>query len=74
LIDLPKQKPTPRELEVIHLVSHGFERKEIAHDLRISVKTVEAHVFNLRRKIGARNSVHALRLLIQSGHVDLIAA
>jgi two-component system response regulator NreC len=40
---------TPREREVMKLLAEGNSVKEIACDLNLSVKTVEAHKFNLMR-------------------------
>ncbi|HEX8082856.1 MAG TPA: response regulator transcription factor [Solirubrobacteraceae bacterium] len=42
---------TPREQEVIQHIARGFLYKEIAQRLGISVKTVEAHVSSVLRKL-----------------------
>jgi DNA-binding NarL/FixJ family response regulator len=34
---------TPRELEVLHLIAEGYANKQIADQLKISIKTVEKH-------------------------------
>ena len=41
---------TPREAEVLRLLSAGFSNKEVASRLGVSVRTVETHRLNLRRK------------------------
>ena len=41
---------TPREAEVLRFLSSGFSNKEVARRLRLSVRTVETHRLNLRRK------------------------
>jgi DNA-binding CsgD family transcriptional regulator len=41
---------TPREAEVLRFLSSGFSNKEVARRLALSVRTVETHRFNLRRK------------------------
>ncbi len=41
---------TPRESEVLRLLSAGFSNKEVARRLEVSVRTVETHRLNLRRK------------------------
>jgi two-component system, LuxR family, secretion system response regulator SsrB len=41
---------TPREAEVLRLLSAGFSNKEVARRLAVSVRTVETHRLNLRRK------------------------
>ena len=42
---------TPREQEVLRLIARGYLYKEIARRLGISVKTVEAHVSAVLRKL-----------------------
>jgi DNA-binding NarL/FixJ family response regulator len=46
---------TPRELEVLRHLARGYLYKEIAHALGISVKTVEAHVGAVLRKLQLSN-------------------
>jgi DNA-binding CsgD family transcriptional regulator len=50
---------TQRELEVLRAVAAGRSNKEIARELFLSVHTVERHVANVYRKIGARNRAEA---------------
>ena len=42
---------TPREREVLQLIARGYIYKEIAARLHLSVKTVEAHVSSVLRKL-----------------------
>lgn len=51
-----------RELEIFELIARGCSTRAIAETLHISVKTVESHQFNLRKKLGAE-STHDLRHL-----------
>jgi DNA-binding NarL/FixJ family response regulator len=46
---------TGREREVLQLIARGYTYKEIASDLTISVKTVEAHVSAVLRKLQLSN-------------------
>jgi DNA-binding NarL/FixJ family response regulator len=41
---------TPREAEILRFLSAGFSNKEVARRLNLSVRTVETHRLNLRRK------------------------
>jgi two-component system secretion response regulator SsrB len=41
---------THRETEILRLLSAGFSNKEVARRLDLSVRTVETHRLNLRRK------------------------
>ena len=44
---------SPRETEVLRLVARGLSNEDIAHELVLSVRTVERHVANAYAKIGA---------------------
>jgi DNA-binding NarL/FixJ family response regulator len=62
---------TRRELEVARLVAEGATNREIAGTLFLSPKTVERHVSNSLKKLGARNRAElasSLRDLAPSGH------
>jgi ATP/maltotriose-dependent transcriptional regulator MalT len=50
---------TPREAEVLGLLAAGRTNSEIATQLVLSVHTVERHLQNAYRKIGARNRADA---------------
>ncbi len=57
---------TEREAEVLNFIGCGFSNKEIARRLALSVRTVETHRLNIRRKTGAarlRDLVRAAREL-----------
>jgi DNA-binding NarL/FixJ family response regulator len=58
---------TTREQEILLLIWSGFKNKEIGHELRISVKTVEAHRANMMKKMRVSNTAHLLRTAIQGG-------
>ena len=55
LASTPDDRLTAREREVRTLVERGLPDKQIAAELRISVKTVEKHVGAILRKTGAAN-------------------
>jgi DNA-binding CsgD family transcriptional regulator len=48
---------TERELEVASLVAEGLTNKEVATQLRLSVRTAENHVLNVMNKLGLDNRV-----------------
>ncbi len=50
---------TEREAEVLRMVAEGSTDREIADRLVVSVRTVESHVANVLRKLGARNRTEA---------------
>lgn len=77
------QRPTPpdpapvpaltaREQEVLRLLAEGEANKQVAAQLDISVATVERHVTNLYRKLGARGRADATMAAVAMGLVDPI--
>jgi len=42
---------TPREVEVLRQIARGFTYKQVAHNLDVSVKTVETHMTAVLRKL-----------------------
>jgi DNA-binding NarL/FixJ family response regulator len=56
---------TPREREVVKLIAEGSSVRQIAGRLRLSVKTVEAHKFNLMRKLRIHNKAQLVTYAIQ---------
>jgi DNA-binding NarL/FixJ family response regulator len=58
---------SPRELEVLRLLAAGRSSREIAAELFLAVRTVERHVSNIYRKIGARNRAQATAFALDHG-------
>lgn len=56
---------TPRQREILRLVSLGHTNREIAGSLKISVRTVEVHRFNLMHRLNVRNVAQLLRQALQ---------
>jgi len=56
---------TPREREILKLLAEGNSVKEVAVLLGLSVKTVEAHKFNLMRKLDIHNKAQLVTYAIQ---------
>lgn len=52
---------TPRQNNILRLVAEGLTNREIAAHLKISVRTVEVHRFNLMRRLQVRNVAQLLR-------------
>jgi DNA-binding NarL/FixJ family response regulator len=68
----PLQEPlTPRELEVLQLVSHGLSNKLIARQLGISEHTVKFHVSSTYAKLGAASRTEAVSLAARKGLISL---
>ena len=54
-----EQKLTPREVEVLGLISQGLSNQEIADRLTISPKTVKVHVGNILSKLNLTDRTQA---------------
>jgi two-component system response regulator TtrR len=61
---------TPREREVLDCVIEGKLNKRVAEELRISVKTVEAHRARLMDKLGVDSIAQLVRLAIDGRRTD----
>jgi DNA-binding CsgD family transcriptional regulator/GAF domain-containing protein len=51
---------SPRELEVFNMVSGGLNTKEISSLLNLSIRTVETHRFNIRKKLQVDKTISHL--------------
>lgn len=60
---------TSREQEVVRLLAEGKTVKEVAHDLALSIKTVEAHKLNLMRKLNIHNRSSLIEYATREGMV-----
>ena len=58
---------TPREVEVIKLVSEGFRNREIAAMLGISEETAQVHLRNIFQKLGTRDRTAAVQVALRRG-------
>lgn len=48
---------TPRELQVLHSFCGDRMNKEVARDLKVSIKTVEKHRDKIYKKLGCHTGV-----------------
>jgi len=64
---------TDREREVLQLIAEGFTNREVAKQLFISVKTVEAHRAHIMQKLNIHDIAKLVKYAIQKGMVDLNA-
>ncbi len=61
---------SPREVDVLCCVAQAMTAKEIATDLRISVKTVDRHKANIMNKLNMRSQIELARFAIRHGFVE----
>ncbi|OIJ13818.1 hypothetical protein BKP35_08555 [Anaerobacillus arseniciselenatis] len=61
---------TTREKEVLKLVAQGATDKEIADELVISIKTVEAHKHKIKEKLQVKRLAELIRYSLESGLLD----
>lgn len=58
---------SPRETEVLRLLSVGMTNKEIGRDLGLAEMTVKLHVRQILRKLDARNRAEAATIALRLG-------
>jgi DNA-binding NarL/FixJ family response regulator len=51
---------TPRQLDVLKLISRGFSNEEIADQLDVRPNTVKFHISEIFRRLGVRNRIEAI--------------
>jgi len=70
----PYEQLTDRQREILQLVAEGKNTKEIAHLLKISVKTAEAHRLQLMNRLDIHDVAGLTRYAIAKGLVETSAA
>jgi DNA-binding CsgD family transcriptional regulator len=61
---------TPRQAEVVKLARRGLTAKEIARQLGISKRTVEAHLSEARRRVGVASTVALVGIIVGDPATD----
>jgi DNA-binding NarL/FixJ family response regulator len=62
---------TPRELEVLGLISQGLQNSEIAAQLFVTERTVKFHVSSILAKLGADNRTEAVAIAARRGLIRM---
>jgi ATP/maltotriose-dependent transcriptional regulator MalT len=65
---------TPRELQVLALVSRGATNREIGSELHMAEKTASVHVSRILAKLDVRSRTEAAAVALRQGLVDTEAA
>lgn len=66
----PLDALTARQREILKMIAEGVHTKEIAHRLRLSPKTVEAHRAQIMNRLGIREVAGLVRFAIRAGLVS----
>lgn len=59
----PLECPSERELDVFRLISQGYERKQIAEKMGITLATVKTHCQHVFKKLRTADAVETINLL-----------
>ena len=62
---------TLRELEIIRFLCDGLSYKEVADQMEISTRTVEAHKNNILEKLELKNTIELVKFAIKNKLIEL---
>lgn len=60
---------TPRQLACLRLIADGHTYTEIGRKLDVAERTVKFHLTDARTALRARNTIHAVAIGYQRGHL-----
>ncbi|HBU82438.1 MULTISPECIES: response regulator [Paenibacillus] len=66
-----KTSLTGKEMTVLQAIARGSRSKEIGFDMRISERTVKAHLTNIYIKLGVESRAQAVAVAMELGILDL---
>jgi DNA-binding NarL/FixJ family response regulator len=61
---------TPRQREVLELLSQGLTMKEIAAELKISTRTAESHKYETMQTLGVETTAELIRYCLRLGLIS----
>lgn len=61
---------TTRESEVLQHIANGESNKQIARELALSVRTVETHRLNIKRKLGIEGQAELIKFAVQHARFE----
>jgi DNA-binding NarL/FixJ family response regulator len=67
----PLAKLTSRQIEILRMVAEGHRTREIADQLRLSVKTVESHRGEVMKRLGMHDVVSLVRYALRVGLIPV---
>lgn len=60
-------KLSERELDIVRLLRKGYSSKDIAEELSLSVRTIDAHRYNILKKLNLKNVTALVNLVNDEG-------
>lgn len=67
---VPKGSLSPRELQVLRLISQGWSNRKIAGALHRSANTIDTQIKSIYRKLGVNSRTQAVREATRQGHLS----
>ncbi len=64
-LQTPVERLTPRELEILDALADGLSSKQIAERYGLSVRTVETHRLNLKRKLDIEGQAELIKFAVE---------
>ena len=65
-----RDRLTPRQREILHLLAGGLSTKEVAFVLDISVRTAEIHRANIMRRLDVRGITGLVRYAVRNKIIE----
>ena len=62
---LPRERLTPREQDILDALADGLSSKQIAQRTGLSVRTVETHRLNLKRKLSIAGQAELIKFAVE---------
>jgi len=63
-VGAPPPRLTPRQLDVVGLLANGRTKKQVAVELRVSLRTVDGHISSIRRRLCAQTREQMVALAV----------
>ncbi|HVI70951.1 MAG TPA: response regulator transcription factor [Pyrinomonadaceae bacterium] len=70
MVHSQKTSITPRQREVLKLISRGLTMKEIASQLNISTRTAETHKYEMMQTLGVETTADLIRYSLRLGLIS----
>lgn len=64
--ETPAERLTPRELDILDALAEGLSSKQIAQRNGLSVRTVETHRLNLKRKLNIEGQAELIKFAVEN--------